>query len=130
MVRYLHLWLPSAASSKDSMESSLPFIDTLPWLFMRDLNELSNPNEKLSASKGNSSNFLNRGRKYLPISNFQFFLMKNYLLPIGNSSNYLLNELPIAVWGMREGQRLPIQFNGRGQPIGSNSASWTSFLLL
>lgn len=27
------------------------------------------------------------------------------------------------VWGMREGKRLPIQFNGNGQPIGPNSAS-------
>lgn len=32
------------------------------------------------------------------------------------------------VWGMRAGQRLYILFNDRGQPVGPNSASWTSFL--
>lgn len=29
---------------------------------------------------------------------------------------------------MRAGQRLSILFNDRGQPVGPNSVSWTSFL--
>lgn len=62
---------------KTKQITNLPNTENNPWIIIGDLNELSNPHRKASASKGNSTR----------CNNFKKFVQSHYLIDLGYISN-------------------------------------------
>lgn len=80
MAKHLYLWISLTAFSKNVLETNffLRNIEASPWLTAEDVNELSNPNEKLFAYKKiplrftKFNKFLNNGLADLSHLGFPF----------------------------------------------------------